>query len=87
MSHQRFPELIYPIDYGFINNTQSQDGEGIDVFIGDGDSIDVVGIVCSVDTHKKDCKVKVLYNCTEENIRTALKMMNNGPMRGILIRR
>ncbi|MDR1457510.1 MAG: hypothetical protein LBI47_01505 [Puniceicoccales bacterium] len=87
MSHPRFPVLIYPIDYGFINDTQSQDGEGIDVFKGDDGGIGVVGIICSVDAVNRDSEVKVLYNCTEENIQTALKMMNNDPMRGILIRR
>jgi inorganic pyrophosphatase len=87
-AHPRFPDLIYPINYGYINNTQSQDGEGIDVFIGDGDdSVGIVGIICSVDTVKRDSEVKVLYNCTEEDIQTALYMMNNGFMRGVLIRR
>jgi inorganic pyrophosphatase len=86
-AHPRFPGLIYPINYGYISNTQSQDGEGIDVFLGDGDGDSVAGIICSVDTVKGDSEVKVLYKCTEENIKTALKMMNNGPMRGILVRR
>jgi inorganic pyrophosphatase len=87
MAHPRFPDLIYPINYGYINNTQSQDGDGIDVFIGDDDGSRVVGIICSVDSVKRDSEVKVLYDCTERNIQTALRMMNNGPMRGILIRR
>ncbi|MDR2776736.1 MAG: hypothetical protein LBB17_01675 [Puniceicoccales bacterium] len=86
-SHPRFPDLIYPIDYGFINNTQSQDGEGIDIFIGDNGGAGIVGIICTVDSVNGDSEVKVLYHCTEENIRTALKMMNNGPMRGILMKR
>jgi inorganic pyrophosphatase len=85
-AHPRFPDLIYPINYGYINNTQSQDGEGIDVFLGDDDA-GVVGIICTVDTVKRDSEVKVLYKCTEDNIQTALKMMNNGPMHGILVRR
>ncbi|MDR2629274.1 MAG: hypothetical protein LBC30_04770 [Puniceicoccales bacterium] len=85
--HPRFPDLIYPVDYGFINDTQSQDGKGIDVFKGDDESVGIVGVICSVDSVKRDSEVKVLYNCTEENIQTALKMMNNGPMRGILMRR
>jgi inorganic pyrophosphatase len=86
-AHPRFPDLIYPINYGYINNTQSQDGEGIDVFLGDDGDSEVVGILCSVDTVKRDSEVKVLYKCTEENIQTALKMINNGPMYGILVRR
>ncbi|MDR2432612.1 MAG: inorganic diphosphatase [Puniceicoccales bacterium] len=67
MSHPRFPALIYPIDYGFINNTKSQDGEGIDLFKGDNDGLGVVGIICLVDAENRDSEVKVLYNCTEEN--------------------
>jgi inorganic pyrophosphatase len=31
--HPRFPDLIYPIDYGYIPHTKSSDGEGIDVFV------------------------------------------------------
>jgi inorganic pyrophosphatase len=86
-AHPRFPDLIYPINYGYINNTQSQDGDGIDVFLGDDESAEVVGIICTVDTVKRDSEVKVLYKCTEENIQTAVRIMNNGPMRGILVRR
>ncbi|MDR1906715.1 MAG: hypothetical protein LBQ03_00620 [Puniceicoccales bacterium] len=36
-AHPRFPELIYPIDYGYIPGTKSADGEGIDVFLGTSD--------------------------------------------------
>jgi inorganic pyrophosphatase len=86
-AHPRFPDLIYPIDYGYINETQSQDGQGIDVFRGDDESLGVVGIICSFDNMKKDSEVKILYNCTEENIQTAMKIMNNGLMCGILVRR
>jgi inorganic pyrophosphatase len=86
-AHPRFLDLTYPLDYGYINHTQSQDGGGIDLFLGDDNNAGVVGIICTIDTTKRDSEVKVLYNCTEENIQTALRMMNNGPMCGILIRR
>ncbi|MDR1907871.1 MAG: inorganic diphosphatase [Holosporales bacterium] len=86
-AHPRFPDLIYPINYGFINGTKSQDGEGIDVFQGDDERAGVVGTICTIDRMKRDSEVKILYNCTEENIETAMMMMNNGPMCGILVRR
>ncbi|MDR3143477.1 MAG: inorganic diphosphatase [Puniceicoccales bacterium] len=86
-SHPRFPQLIYPMDYGFINGTRSQDGEGIDVFLGDLRGHRVIGILCSIDREKNDSEVKVLVDCTEENIQTALKMLNHDPMRAILVRR
>ncbi|MDR1418697.1 MAG: hypothetical protein LBI80_06075 [Endomicrobium sp.] len=86
-SHPRFPDLIYPIDYGYINGTTSQDGSGIDLIRGTADNFKVVGVICSLDTVKKDSEIKVLFNCTEENIKTAMMMFNNDFLRGILFRR
>ena len=86
-AHPRFSDLIYPIDYGYINGTKSQDGQGIDVFRGDDPSLGVIGIVCTLDRLKKDSEIKVLYNCTEDNISTILTTLNHGPMSGILVRR
>ena len=85
-AHKRFPELIYPIDYGYINNTKSQDGQGIDVFVGDSKT-GIVGILCTIDTVKLDSEIKVLYNCNQENIQTAFMMLNHDPMRALLIKR
>ncbi|MDR1435667.1 MAG: hypothetical protein LBI39_00435 [Puniceicoccales bacterium] len=67
-AHPQFPDLIYPMDYGYINNTQSQDGGGIDVFVGDAGRAEVVAVICSVDLAKRDARLKVLYKCSEENI-------------------
>jgi inorganic pyrophosphatase len=86
-AHPRFPSRIYQIDYGYINETKSQDGEGIDVYQGDEESLGIVGIICIVDTMKKDSEIKVLFRCSEANIQTALKMSNNGLMHGVLMRR
>jgi inorganic pyrophosphatase len=86
-AHPHFPDLIYPINYGYINGTRSQDGKEIDAFIGDCDTAGVAGIICSIDAIKRDSEVKVLYNCTEKNIQTALQMMNSGSMRGIFLGR
>ena len=86
-AHPQFPGFIYLLDYGYINETKSQDGAGIDVFLGDNPEVGIVGIICTVDTLKKDSEIKVLYQCTEENIQTALGMMNKKYLRGILVRR
>jgi inorganic pyrophosphatase len=86
-AHPRVPALIYPMDYGYINGTQSQDGHGIDVYCGDDPSTSIAAVICTVDMIKKDAEIKVLYRCSEENIQTAMKMSNNGPMSGILVRR
>ncbi len=33
-SHPRYPHVIYPLDYGYLENTTSSDGDGIDVWLG-----------------------------------------------------
>lgn len=86
-AHPRFPDFVYLLDYGYINGTKSQDGAGIDVFRGNDPEVGIVGIICTVDSLKKDSEIKVLYQCTEENIQTALGMMNKKYLRGILVRR
>lgn len=85
--HPRFSDFIYLLDYGYINETASQDGSSIDVFCGDDPDVGIVGIICTIDSLKKDSEIKVLYQCTEENIQTALRMMNQKYLRGILVRR
>ena len=32
--HPRYPQMIYPLDYGYLENTTSADGGGIDVWLG-----------------------------------------------------
>ena len=33
-THPRYQELIYPFDYGYLENTTASDGGGIDVWLG-----------------------------------------------------
>jgi len=37
-AHPKFPEFIYPVDYGFLKGTTSMDGGGIDVWKGTGNN-------------------------------------------------
>lgn len=85
--HPRYPDFIYPVDYGYLKNTASMDGDGIDVWVGtDGGKIDA--IVCTVDLMKKDSEIKILIGCTEEEKTVIYKKHNETQnMKGILIRR
>jgi len=65
--HPLFPEIIYPIDYGFVNGTQSSDKQPIDVFIGHG-TRGLVGAILTIDHRRTKREVKLLYNCTPEEI-------------------
>ena len=87
-AHPRFPHLIYPVDYGYLKNTASMDGEGIDVWRGSRHEGSVDAIVCTVDLMKRDSEIKLLLDCTEEEKQVILRLHNDSPyMKGILIRR
>lgn len=86
-AHPKYPDMVYPLDYGYLANTASMDGDGIDCWVGsDGKNIDA--IICTVDLLKRDSEIKLLVGCTEEEKETLLRFHNQTSlMKGILIRR
>ena len=86
--HPRFSDIKYEVDYGYIENTSSMDGGGIDVWLGSLADIQVNAIICTVDLMKKDSEIKLLIGCTEEETNTVYEFHNNTEfMKGILIKR
>lgn len=85
--HPKYPDLIYPVDYGYLKGTSSMDGSGIDVWIGSGDK-KIDAVVCTVDLIKRDSEIKILIGCTEGEKNIIYRTHNNSKfMRGVLIRR
>lgn len=85
-AHPRFPQLIYPVDYGYLENTRSMDGAGIDVWLGTEKQKQINGIMCIVDLMKRDSEIKILIACTEEEQEQIYQFHNNSPyMKGLLI--
>ena len=68
--HPRYPKVIYPLDYGYLEGTMSADGDGIDVWLGSLNAMDklLTGILCTFDTLKRDAEIKLLIGCTEEDV-------------------
>ena len=82
-AHPKYPDVIYRVDYGYLKDTASMDGAGIDVWVGTGEK-KVDAIMCTVDLLKRDSEIKILIGCTEEE----KKIVNDSKyMKGILIRR
>ncbi|MBM4481677.1 inorganic pyrophosphatase [Rhodococcus hoagii] len=65
--HPRFPEVIYPVDYGYLEGTSGGDNEGVDVF-GARRRRGIVGIVLTADLTKRDVEVKILLDCSTDEI-------------------
>ena len=86
-AHPRFPDFIYRVDYGYLKDTESMDGAGIDVWVGsNGKNVDA--IVCTVDLMKRDSEIKLLIGCTEEEKEIVYTTHNDSQyMKGVLIRR
>ena len=69
-AHPRYPNLIYPLDYGYVEDTTAADGEGIDVWVGSLPKRSLTGILCSYDSLKRDAEIKLLLGCTEIDVKT-----------------
>lgn len=86
--HPRYPQAVYPLDYGYLAGTMSADGEGIDVWLGRSGSRRVTGILCSLDLIKRDSEVKLLLGCTAEEMQTILAFQNQfSSMQALLLKR
>jgi inorganic pyrophosphatase len=87
-SHPRYPEFIYPLDYGYLKGTSAMDGGGIDVWLGSGSLRRVDAVICVIDLVKRDSEIKVLIGCNEEEKALIYKVHNEtAKQKGILIRR
>lgn len=86
-AHPKYPDFIYKVDYGYLKDTVSMDGTGIDVWVGtNGKNIDA--IMCIIDLMKRDSEIKILIGCTEEEKAIIYETHNETPyMKGILIYR
>ena len=84
-SHPKYPDFIYPVDYGYLKGTSSMDGSGIDIWIGSEDTDKVTGIICTVDLLKRDSEMKILIACTQTETDRILNVLNDGCMSAVLI--
>jgi inorganic pyrophosphatase len=67
-AHPRYPDLIYTLNYGYLENTSAGDGDGIDVWIGSEVDKTLTGILCTFDRLKRDAEIKLLIGCTPEDV-------------------
>ena len=83
--HPKYDNIIYEFDYGYINNTKTTDGGGIDVFKGSLHNKNVNTIICTVDLVKKDVEIKILIGCTPLEIKRIYNFLNQYKMKAIMI--
>ena len=86
--HPKFSQIRYEVDYGYIKNTTSMDGGGIDIWRGSLPSASVNALICTVDLLKRDSEIKLLIGCTEKEMKMIYDFHNRTElMKGILIQK
>jgi inorganic pyrophosphatase len=86
--HPRYSEMVYPVDYGYLENTTSMDGHGIDVWRGTSPTKTIDAVVVTVDLLKRDSEIKILIGCTPEEKKLVMNFHNISElMRGLLVER
>ena len=86
--HYKYSNLVYPVDYGYLSDTTGSDQAPSDVFKGSQKTNQVGAIVVSADILKKDCEVKLLIGCSEEEEHEVLEFLNQTEFqKAILIHR
>jgi inorganic pyrophosphatase len=86
-THPRYPDLIYPLDYGYLEGTLSADGGGIDIWVGSLADKRATAIVCTVDMVKRDSEMKILIGCTPQEAQVVLGFHNDGAQASVLVER
>jgi inorganic pyrophosphatase len=66
--HPRYPDMVYCLDYGYLQGTTNPDGNEIDVWRGTLGRERLVGVVCTWDSTKLDTEVKLLIGCSGQEI-------------------
>ncbi len=85
--HPRYPRVAYPVDYGYLEGTQAMDSGGVDIWVGSLRVNKVVGVLCTVDLLKRDTELKIMYDCTQDEVKAILDFVNGDQMRGIYLKR
>jgi inorganic pyrophosphatase len=87
-THPKFPDMVYPFNYGYLKNTSSGDGNEIDVCRGSLIGNRLMAIICTIDSHKKDTEVKLIVDCTDDEMDIIGLLFNSDKYgAGLIIRR
>lgn len=82
-NHPQYMNMIYPVDYGYLDDT-----DDIKVFRGSVKKSSIDAIMIVADILKRDLEVKLLWGCSEEEENNILHFINQTDyQKGILVRR
>lgn len=78
-AHPDFPEVIYPLDYGFVPDTRASDGEPVDCFRGSAERLGLVGLIVTKDHRQGKREFNLLYGTTPAEVYCAHGFLSFAP--------
>ena len=85
--HPRYPSMIYPLDYGYLEGTTTVDGGGIHLWLGSLPGQPLDSVVMTVDLYKRDAEIELLLGCTHQDKLTIMRWLNANSLRATLVPR
>ena len=86
--HPKYDDMVYSVDYGYINNTKSMDNGCIDIFVGSDPNKEIDAILCIIDLIKKDSEIKILMGCSKDEKEKIYNFLNGSEfMKAIFVKR
>ncbi len=86
-SHEKYHNLIYPVDYGYLEDMDNNDSQ-IRVYKGTQKGSSIKVAIISADILNKDITVKLLIGCSEQEEKDILSFLNQTDFqKTVLIRR
>jgi coenzyme F420-0:L-glutamate ligase/coenzyme F420-1:gamma-L-glutamate ligase len=85
--HPGYPDMVYPLDYGYLQGTLTADGGGIDVWRGSQDLPFLDAVVLTIDPGKNDAEIKLLLGCSEAEKQVVLDFFGHALRGAQLVRR
>ena len=83
--HPRFTDIVYQLNYGYLDGVNSTDGEGLDVWLCSNPDKKLDAIICTVDLDKGDAEMKLMVGCTAEEKAYIERFYNEYPNMGAKI--
>lgn len=84
-AHPRFADIIYPLDYGYLDGTTAADKGGIDVWLGSDPRRQLNGVVVTADLLKRDAEIKIVLGCTPAEIAMIVAFHNRETQGGLFV--
>lgn len=84
-THPRYPDTVYPLDYGYLEGTTAADGGGIDIWRGSLPEPRVTACIVTLDLFNRDAEIKILIGCTADEAQILLAAHDSDSQAAYLI--